>query len=177
VPVTVNTITAGYNSSVVGGTASFTDISVSTGTIVSWHWDFGNGDTSNVQNPVYIYTTVNSYSVCLTITDNNGCTNTTCRQVAVIELGVNQLSLSAGISVFPNPVNNIMQISFGSATSSSWKMKLNNVIGQQVAEKIVKEVQAGNHIEWNLSSLAPGSYTLIMENDKGERLMKKIIRE
>jgi hypothetical protein len=87
------------------------------------------------------------------------------------------IQLSAGISVFPNPVNNIMQISFGSATSSSWKMKLNNVIGQQVAEKIVKEVQAGNHIEWNLSSLAPGSYTLIMENDKGERLMKKIIRE
>lgn len=43
---------------------------------VTWHWDFGDGQTSDLQNPTHTYTTVRSYDVTLTVTTANGCGNT-----------------------------------------------------------------------------------------------------
>jgi len=56
--------------------ANFDDESSSSGTITSWHWDFGDGGTSTVQNTAHNYTVPGTYDVTLTITDNNGCTDT-----------------------------------------------------------------------------------------------------
>lgn len=43
---------------------------------VSWLWDFGDGTTSDQQNPVHTYTAVASYDVKLTVATANGCGNT-----------------------------------------------------------------------------------------------------
>ncbi|MEM9920623.1 MAG: PKD domain-containing protein [Bacteroidota bacterium] len=42
--------------------------------ITEWAWDFGDGSTSNVQNPVHTYTEFGVYPVRLTVTNGNGCT-------------------------------------------------------------------------------------------------------
>ena len=39
---------------------------------VSWHWDFGDGTTSDEQNPVHIYENGGYYNVVLTATSANG---------------------------------------------------------------------------------------------------------
>jgi PKD repeat protein len=36
----------------------------------TWHWDFGDGNTSNEQNPVHIYTTSGTFPVILTVFDH-----------------------------------------------------------------------------------------------------------
>jgi outer membrane protein assembly factor BamB len=36
----------------------------------SYHWDFGDGETSTEQNPTHTYTTPDNYTVTLTVTDN-----------------------------------------------------------------------------------------------------------
>ena len=46
----------------------FTDLS--TGTITSWLWDFGDGSTSTLQNPAHVYTDSGQYTVSLTVTDD-----------------------------------------------------------------------------------------------------------
>jgi len=38
----------------------------------TWHWDFGNGDTSNEQCPRYAYNEAGEYNVTLTVTDIAG---------------------------------------------------------------------------------------------------------
>ncbi|MGE0076220.1 MAG: MBG domain-containing protein [Bacteroidales bacterium] len=48
-------------------TVTFTD--ASQGNITSWNWDFGDGSTSVVQNPVHKYTTCGIYTVSLTVSD------------------------------------------------------------------------------------------------------------
>src|SRR4030042_4049960 len=54
----------------------FTDISIdSDGTIGSWIWNFGDGDTSNLQNPTHDYTDDEIYTVILTVTDDDGATD------------------------------------------------------------------------------------------------------
>jgi len=40
--------------------------------IVSWHWDFGDGNTSDDQNPKHAYSHSGIYNVTLTITDSYG---------------------------------------------------------------------------------------------------------
>ncbi|MFN0214385.1 MAG: PKD domain-containing protein [Saprospiraceae bacterium] len=64
-------------------TFHFTDQSTSNGIIVSWSWDFGDGNTSTDQNPTHTYTAVGAYLVCLTIIDNHGCTSHVCHHVIV----------------------------------------------------------------------------------------------
>jgi hypothetical protein len=51
-------------------TCAFTDTSV--GTNLSWNWSFGDGATTGVQNPSHTYTGAGTYTVRLTVTDEEG---------------------------------------------------------------------------------------------------------
>jgi gliding motility-associated-like protein len=53
---------------------TFTDLSIAnSGNIISWAWDFGDGNTSTVQNPTHTYATPGTYTVTLTVTTDKGC--------------------------------------------------------------------------------------------------------
>jgi gliding motility-associated-like protein len=59
---------------------------------LQWRWDFGNGDTSNLQNPTSIlYNTQGRYRVNLRVTNSNGNCATT-------------IDTADYVQVFPNPV-------------------------------------------------------------------------
>lgn len=45
----------------------------------TWLWDFGNGNTSTLKNPIATYITTGSFSVTLTVTNDKGCTKTLSR--------------------------------------------------------------------------------------------------
>ena len=52
-------------------TVQFTDQSTAgTGSIVSWHWDFGDGGSSEEANPLYTYQNPGLYTVSLTVIDS-----------------------------------------------------------------------------------------------------------
>ena len=53
-------------------TVNFTDLSQYTGSISSWAWNFGDGGSSTQKNPSHTYNTAGSYTVSLTVTDQNG---------------------------------------------------------------------------------------------------------
>ncbi len=63
---------------------SFTDINYNID-LISWYWDFGDGENSNEQNPSHIYNYPGLYYVWLTIEDENGCTHTSMRTINVLE--------------------------------------------------------------------------------------------
>lgn len=48
---------------------------VKNSTIVDYHWEFGDGDTSDVQNPSHVYSTVGTYTARITVTSANGCSD------------------------------------------------------------------------------------------------------
>jgi PKD repeat protein len=58
--------TADFEYTTEGLSAAFTGISPSATT---WHWDFGDGDTSNLQNSEHTYLQQGIYEVCLTVWD------------------------------------------------------------------------------------------------------------
>lgn len=68
-----------------GTTVRFTDFSeVNEGQIESWHWDFADGQFSNERNPTHAFEPGRDYSVTLTVTDDQGRTDTETRTVSVV---------------------------------------------------------------------------------------------
>ncbi|MBO4615281.1 MAG: PKD domain-containing protein [Bacteroidales bacterium] len=54
----------------LGTEVAFTDLSTNTPT--SWTWNFGDGETSNVQNPTHTYASAGSYTVSLIVSNVDG---------------------------------------------------------------------------------------------------------
>ena len=85
-------VTADFSVNISSGCSpivvEFTD--QSTGSIVSWCWDLGNGVTSTYQNTQALYIAPGTYNVTLTVYDNTDCTG-------------NSDSYSLAITVFKNP--------------------------------------------------------------------------
>ncbi len=65
-----------YENTCVGAGTQFTDASTpGFGSITQWHWEFGDGDTSSLQNPAHTYADNGTFVVSLTVTNSQGCTD------------------------------------------------------------------------------------------------------
>jgi PKD repeat protein len=70
----------------VNATITFTDNSTAgDANITSWLWDFGDNTTSNETNPTHAYTAADTYTVTLTVTDDNALTDTATAEITVTE--------------------------------------------------------------------------------------------
>ena len=99
VPVTVpvnQAPTAAFGASCTGATCAF-DASASTdsdGTVASYAWDFGDGSSGSGKTVSHPYTASGTYSVKLTVTDDQGATGTLTKPVPVT-VPVNQAPTAA----------------------------------------------------------------------------------
>ncbi|MCP4437828.1 MAG: PKD domain-containing protein [Aureispira sp.] len=77
--VPIASFAASVSDSCVGFNSLFTDHSTPVeGSLQSWQWNFGNGQTSNSQYPLATsYTAVDSFLATLTVHNSWGCTDTT----------------------------------------------------------------------------------------------------
>lgn len=72
----------------------------SLGDIVSYIWDFGDGEISVVQDPLHVYTASGNYWICLTVLNAAGFSDTYCKQIQVAPIaGENCLADFIGVSL------------------------------------------------------------------------------
>jgi PKD repeat protein len=101
-----------------GATATFTNSTI--GGATSFHWSFGDGDTSNVTNPVHTYNAPGTYTVVLTATNDCGSTTKT-TEIVVVSQGLPTAAFTANPSVGCEPLTvNFTNNSTG-AVSYSWE--------------------------------------------------------
>ena len=53
--------------------------------ITDWIWDFGDNNTSTLENPTHLYLEPGSYYVTLTVIDEMGCENAITKEIIVLQ--------------------------------------------------------------------------------------------
>lgn len=95
----------------------------------SWSWDFGDGQFSSIQNPTHTYLTGGNYLTTL-IASHCGYSDTTSIWVTASTTAIENSVFSTTIIVYPNPVNELLQIESQNESISS--ISVFNLVGQEV---------------------------------------------
>ncbi len=103
----------------LGDGTAFTDKSTIYATTSSWLWDFGDGQTSNLQNPVHNYIEPGKYTVNMTITDIDGCTSTKSLPIVINPKPVANFAVS-GPTCIGNPAVFTNQSTLSSGAIVKW---------------------------------------------------------
>lgn len=93
---------------------SFTDSSLNA---VSWIWDFGDGSSSNNQNPAHIYNIPGLYTIKLVVANTEGCTDTMIR-VNYIKVPGTIANFSTSTKLFC--AQSVVKFEDASINASSW---------------------------------------------------------
>jgi PKD repeat protein len=74
----------GLDRSISNTSIKFIDRSTNVnGSITKWYWDFGDGESSTLQDPTHTYADIGTYTVTLTVWNENGLSNTTYEEINV----------------------------------------------------------------------------------------------
>jgi PKD repeat protein len=120
------------------------------GSITQNAWNFGDGNTSNLENPTHDFPGADTYPVTLTVTADNGCSNTVVVNMSTVGIAdAEQLQLT----LFPNPVHNELFVE-SSYAIGDWVIY--DASGREVLTGSV-----GTSKCWvDISMLSNGNYTL-----------------
>ncbi len=178
---------------VATGTASY----VFTGTFTGnyqfvWSWGDGTPDSTDPY-PTHFYASGGPYVLCLTMTDDLGCTDTACDSISVDGNGiytgmileesyarsgftVNVLNqLPTGIPdrpamespvLWPNPVDDVINLSFNTTLTGNLPMTIIDLNGREVRKENVRITSGGNKLVIPVNELVSGIYLVRFGNDE-----------
>ncbi|HIF14224.1 MAG TPA: T9SS type A sorting domain-containing protein, partial [Bacteroidetes bacterium] len=141
----------------------FTDLS--TGDISSWAWDFGDGFTSDVQNPKHTYLANNTYNVCLTVTNPWG-NDQECKNITLDQVGIEEMGMNIG-SILPNPANGNIHINLNGNDVNDLNIGIYNILGEMITEEYVNQLNGNMTYSFDISTQAEGVYFVRLQSDKG----------
>ncbi|MDC1022523.1 PKD domain-containing protein, partial [Schleiferiaceae bacterium] len=139
-------------------TYNFQDVTVPSPS--AWLWDFGDGNTSSLQNPQHTYAQAGSYTVQLTVTTDCGIESTS-TSFNNIDLDENTMTQ---VMFYPNPTRDQLTISSmnpgGQAT-----VEIYSALGTCLQQSTYEELEESVVVD--LSMLPPGLYTLKVQSHSG----------
>lgn len=97
--------------------------SINMGNIVSWNWDFDDGNTDNTQSPPHTYTSIGTYNVSLNITDDAGCKHDTTKTINIYDIPTSAFSYTPNTQIY---INDAIQFSNSSVASNQWLWSYGN---------------------------------------------------
>ncbi|MDP8313809.1 MAG: PKD domain-containing protein [Candidatus Celaenobacter antarcticus] len=155
----------------------FTDESIKgSGDINYWEWDFGDGKTSNAQNPIHNYEESGIYTVSLTVTDTNTESDTIIKENYIIV---------AENCFYPNPYNPesgiVGTFRYTPKSSGNYAITIYDVSNQIVIELNCGSQKTNEIFEFNWNGknasgkdVANGTYFYIIKSNTGDSYMNKL---
>lgn len=172
-----------------GYTVSFTDNSYFTvgPQNTTWHWDFGDGNTSLDQNPTHTYSfSQPEYIVCLTVTNcaawpGTCCTETICDTIRFEDVATgieDQNSPVKNLQVFPNPSSGEFDIIVPASGEQQLIAEVTDLHGRIVFSSNRENVPDGiYHLKLSETDLPhPGTYLIRISNPQ-KQIATRTIRK
>ncbi|MCB0397370.1 MAG: PKD domain-containing protein [Flavobacteriales bacterium] len=155
-------------------------------TIVGWSWDFGDGTTSNLQNPVHTYTSSGMHTICLEVAGINAngtpCRDVVCSNSLVVSCRQktdgksNATGHLSGLKVMPNPASHTARIGFEMSEGGQANVTVYDMQGKVLTVIRDGYLNAGVHqLEWNVD-VPPGVYLVVVKTDSSVDHEQVIIR-
>jgi PKD repeat protein len=146
----------------------------------SYYWDFGDGNTSVLQEPRYTYASNGTYLVKLTVLSENFCASVYERSVSVnVYTSLGQTDGAENmISLYPNPFDRAVRATLEMAKEGRVRMTVINELGQQVGTAWEGNLLAGTHdipLIDNAETLRAGMYFVQVEMGNQSSMLKLIL--
>jgi len=154
-----------------------------------YSWDWGDGSAvDTTAYPSHTYSAAGFYTICLTITDSAGCSDSYCHPYYLLKTGnessamirVNVIPpaftgiqdvLPESISLYPNPTNGTVTLK-ASGVHGQVTLKLFDAIGRQLLEQSAKSHEFARGVSVNLSQMNPGLYFLRIQSASDYQVIK-----
>lgn len=138
--------------------------------IVSYFWEFGDGETSPEQNPTYIFEEPGSYQVSLTVSDSGGLSDSSSLTIEVIDNGTFGLEMVAIVA--PNPAIDyanlqVMNLPDGTLATA---INLHDSTGRLLSSFQPQELLIDEIYEIPIFMLRDGLYYITIEFNQGDNI-------
>jgi PKD repeat protein len=162
-------------------------LNLSSADAVSYEWDFGDGNTSDEQNPIYTYAEGGMYEISLTITTADGCQNTFSvtmnldgegftgnPQYLLVNDTAEEPQALETINAYPNPFKDQLVVEFEAPATENYTLRLYSIDGKLQYEQR-HNLNAGLHrLEISTPVLASGMYFLQVQSGKQATSIKLV---
>lgn len=181
----VDTLNSGNNVALIynNSTPSQKDTNYTT----SYHWDFGDGDTSNLPYPNHTYASAGYYEICLTVNSQDSagtsCTSTFCDslgidttgaliyknssfslQVLEPTIGVEEVKAIMNLTLFPNPVEDFVTITgLNEVEGKKLDFRVYSTSGNLLIQRQIENTQDAQILD--LTKLQKGVYVLQLSSE------------
>lgn len=168
VPVTASVVDADFSFTFNLGNYTFTDQSVGA---TSWSWDFGDGNSSNAQNPTHSYAANGQYIVTLTI---NGGSCTFTDTLDVIAINVEEATDIPTLSLQPNPTSSITTLLLSQVAKKDIFVEVVDLQGRLLVEATIGK--GTKSLSLDLGELPDAMYFVNLTTDESKVTHKIVVR-
>lgn len=130
---------------------------VTSGDVREFKWEFGDGLISYERNPSHVYTAQGTYEVKLTVSNPWGSSSTTI-SVAKPCVGIEEITVEEGLTVYPNPTEGTVNINFTTSEQSTVSVNVFNTLGALVSTKEAGSFYGTSEVAIDLNDEPNGLY-------------------
>lgn len=152
---------------------------------LTYLWSWGDGATDTGPYPSHTYASAGFYSICLSITDSVGCTNTYCNNfylqrntnamvsvnvVAGIGTGISAVTPQSDFRIYPNPASDAVTISVDESMIGAL-VSISDMTGREM----LKSSFAIRNPQFDIRNFESGVYFVSVTNKEGRSAAKKLV--
>ena len=127
----------------------------------SYFWEFGDGATSTLPNPVHTFGSEIDVALNVKLTVTNNCGSDTVGRI--VPTSVSQLAPGTGLKIYPNPASERLRIE--TEHSFIQEVSILDIVGKKVVDVRFNNMQV---VDVDVNQLPPGSYIVRSRIGNGE---------